>query len=282
MVLAKPAKDIPVDDLLGWVREQLGKRYVFGTAGPNTFDCSGLVLRAFAQYGVKLPHSAANQATFGQGVARGDIQKGDLIFFNLGRGRNSHVGIATSPSTFIEAPNSRNPVRTTQLSAYYRRRITAVRRMGMIRQDGEMPAAPSAGGLTPNGVPNGSSATRTRGGGSGTRTQPQGTPQPRPGPGQNGPGGGGNGGATPSPSPGGGLPADAEPGDTGDGGGGVFGGLANSVRDGLEPLTNLTGIAEKITALFLPTMLTRIVCGVLGLICILSGAFLIIREGKNG
>lgn len=281
MVLAKPAKDIPVGDLLSWTRGQLGKRYVFGTAGPNTFDCSGLVLRAFAQYGVKLPHKASDQATYGQAVGRGDIQKGDLVFFNLGRGRNSHVGIATGPNTFIEAANSRNPVRTTTLSAYYRRHLTAVRRMSMVRQAGEEPTAPTAGaGVTPNGVPNGSSATRTRGGGSTTRTTPQGSPTPSTGGDPNGDSGVLDGFTN---RIGAGFTAAADAVDDGTAAGsnaisGAADKLGTAVKDAMDPLSAITGVAEKLTALFLPTMMIRIVCGVIGLICILAGCILMVKD----
>lgn len=279
MVLAKPAKDIPVNDLLGWARQQLGKRYVFGTAGPNTFDCSGLVLRAFAQYGVKLPHKASDQATYGQAVARGDIQKGDLVFFNLGRGRNSHVGIATGPNTFIEAANSRSPIRTTTLSAYYRRRLTAVRRMPMVRQPGEEPNPAAAGvGVTPNGVPNGQSATRTRGGGTTTRTTPQGSPRPTGDPNGNS---GLLDGITNNIGQGFNSAADAIDSGTQQGSDAISGAadkLGTAVKDALDPLTAITGVAEKITALFLPTMLVRIVCGVIGIICIFSGCILMVKD----
>lgn len=285
--MAKP-KDISADDLVGLAEQQLGKRYVFGTAGPNTFDCSGLVLWAIRRLnGQRLNHSAANQATLGEAVGRGSIQKGDLVFFNLGRGRNSHVGIATGPNAMIEAPNSRNPVRRTTLNAYYRRRITAVRRLSYVKQADEMNQNTPGAGLSPNGVPNGNSATRTRGGGSTTRTTPQGSPRP---------GGDPNGNSSWLDGVTNGIgsaltgAADDIDGATQQGGdairdnpiAGAADKLGQSVKDGLEPLTAITGVAEKITNLFLPTMLTRIVCGVIGLICIVSGCFLIIREGKNG
>lgn len=278
-------KDISADDLIGYAEAQLGKRYVFGTAGPNTFDCSGLVLSAIRKLnGVRLNHSAANQATLGTAVGKGAIKKGDLVFFNLGRGRNSHVGIATGPNSMIEAANSRSPIRRTQLSAYYRRRITAVRRLSYVKQPDEMNQTGTGGaGLSPNGVPNGQSATRTRGGGSTTRTTPQGAPRPTGDPNGNS---GWLDGVT--NSIGGAFNSAADNIDQGTAAGGQairddpFGGLATAVTDGLSPLTDITGIAEKLTNLFLPTMLTRIICGIIGLICIMSGCFLIIRESKNG
>lgn len=59
----------------------LGAQYVFGTAGPDTFDCSGLTMWAYAQAGIYLPHSSASQyAAFPQ-VSQDQLQPGDLLFF---------------------------------------------------------------------------------------------------------------------------------------------------------------------------------------------------------
>jgi cell wall-associated NlpC family hydrolase len=59
----------------------LGAPYVWGTAGPDTFDCSGLTTWAYAQAGVYLPHSSAAQASSFPEVSYGAAQPGDLLFF---------------------------------------------------------------------------------------------------------------------------------------------------------------------------------------------------------
>lgn len=51
-------------NVVAFLLDQVGDNYVFGAAGPNTFDCSGLVMRALERCGLKLPHNAAAQANF--------------------------------------------------------------------------------------------------------------------------------------------------------------------------------------------------------------------------
>lgn len=121
---------IDVSKLLGLTQEQLGKKYVFGSAGPSTFDCSGLVQYVFKAFGVSLPHHAEDQAKLGTPVATGDIQAGDLVFSDWGDGPNSHVGIAVSKTQIIDAPHTGAVVRYDTLSSGYLAHVTAVRRVG--------------------------------------------------------------------------------------------------------------------------------------------------------
>lgn len=110
-------------------KQQLGKRYVYGTAGPNTFDCSGL-----AQYCYKkgasysLPRTADSQMRGGSYTS--SKQAGDLIFFNWSGAKSpaNHVGILVSSSQMIHAPNSQKPVGYQSLSSYYTQRTITVRR----------------------------------------------------------------------------------------------------------------------------------------------------------
>ena len=68
---------------------QVGNSYVYGAAGPNAFDCSGLTMMAWAQAGVSLPHSSGAQYGVGPHVASSDLQPGDLVFYYS---PISHVG----------------------------------------------------------------------------------------------------------------------------------------------------------------------------------------------
>jgi cell wall-associated NlpC family hydrolase len=80
---------------------KVGAAYSYGATGPSSFDCSGLVMYAFGQAGVSLPHSS--YAQYGMGQAVSDIQAGDLVFFNTAGSGASDVGIATSATTAVSA-----------------------------------------------------------------------------------------------------------------------------------------------------------------------------------
>ncbi len=75
-----PAGGGGVAAVISYARAQVGKPYVWGADGPGSFDCSGLTMKAWAQAGLSLPHSAAAQSTIGRRVSRSELQPGDLIF----------------------------------------------------------------------------------------------------------------------------------------------------------------------------------------------------------
>jgi cell wall-associated NlpC family hydrolase len=69
-----------VQQVIDFAEAQVGKSYSYGGSGPYSYDCSGLTMAAYAQIGVHLPHSAADQYNYGTHVAYSDLQPGDLIF----------------------------------------------------------------------------------------------------------------------------------------------------------------------------------------------------------
>jgi len=76
---------------------------VYGGASPDQgFDCSGLVMYVFAQFGISLPHSAAAQ--YGYGYSVSTPGPGDVVFWAQGGGGITHNGIATGSGTVIHAP----------------------------------------------------------------------------------------------------------------------------------------------------------------------------------
>ena len=97
---------------VGVAMQFLGVPYVWGGASPAGFDCSGLVMYAFAQVGVSLPHHAASQYSMGVGVSRDALQPGDLVFFN----GLSHVGIYIGGGQFVHAPHTGDVVKISSLS----------------------------------------------------------------------------------------------------------------------------------------------------------------------
>jgi peptidoglycan DL-endopeptidase CwlO len=83
----------------------LGKRgdpYVWGAAGPGAFDCSGLVVWAFAQAGISLPHYTGDLWNSGVHVPRTALEPGDLVFFYPDI---SHVGIYLGDGLMVDAPD---------------------------------------------------------------------------------------------------------------------------------------------------------------------------------
>jgi cell wall-associated NlpC family hydrolase len=104
---------------------QLGKPYVWAAAGPNSFDCSGLVQYAYAAAGVSLPHSSGGQASMGRAVTRDQLQPGDLIAFYS---PVSHIGIYIGNGQMVHAPASGDVVKVTGIDVMGS--ITAMRRLG--------------------------------------------------------------------------------------------------------------------------------------------------------
>ena len=82
---------------------QRGKPYVWGAAGPDSYDCSGLVVWAFAQEGISLPHYTGSQWNSGMHVSRADLEPGDLVFFFADI---SHVGIYIGNGLMVDAPST--------------------------------------------------------------------------------------------------------------------------------------------------------------------------------
>lgn len=127
-VAAKPSR---VDRVVEFARAQVGKPYQFGSAGPDAYDCSGLVRAAFKQIGIDLPHQSLLQSQRGVGVdwINDEIRAGDLVFTFSSRNPTqiSHVGIAISATEWIEAPFTGAAVRVTRLPSDSR--IQAVQRI---------------------------------------------------------------------------------------------------------------------------------------------------------
>jgi len=82
---------------------QRGKPYVWGAAGPDAYDCSGLVVWAFAQEGISLPHYTGSLWNSGMHVSQSDLEPGDLIFFGADIG---HVGFYIGNGLMVDAPST--------------------------------------------------------------------------------------------------------------------------------------------------------------------------------
>lgn len=96
---------------------QIGAPYRYRSNGPETFDCSGLVQYSYARLGLVLPRSTSELRNAVERVRRASLARGDLVFFNEGRRRASHVGIYLGDDWFVHAPSSGKPVRIDRLGA---------------------------------------------------------------------------------------------------------------------------------------------------------------------
>jgi cell wall-associated NlpC family hydrolase len=86
------ARNEAVRHALSVARAQKGDPYVYGAAGPNAFDCSGLTSFSFGRAGIYLPRSSDAQASYARRILKRNMRKGDLMFFYSGSGVY-HVGI---------------------------------------------------------------------------------------------------------------------------------------------------------------------------------------------
>jgi cell wall-associated NlpC family hydrolase len=98
---------------LALAKGKVGTPYVWGAAGPSAFDCSGLIVWAYKQLGMSLPHSSATLSTMGTPVAKAALQPGDLVFFYS---PVSHVGIYAGNGMVLNATQSGEPVQYSKLA----------------------------------------------------------------------------------------------------------------------------------------------------------------------
>jgi cell wall-associated NlpC family hydrolase len=102
---------------LRWALTKLGDPYVWGAAGPDSFDCSGLVMWAYAQVGISLEHFTGDQWNEGEHISRSELEPGDLVFFYPDIG---HVGLYVGNGLMVDAPTFGQPVQVQPVfwSAY--------------------------------------------------------------------------------------------------------------------------------------------------------------------
>jgi cell wall-associated NlpC family hydrolase len=111
---------------VGIAMKYLGVPYKWGGASPSTgFDCSGFTMYVYAQLGVSLPHYTGDQWQMGSAVDRGDLQPGDLLFFD-GLG---HEGMYIGNNQFIHAPHTGDVVKISSLSGWYAQTYMGARRL---------------------------------------------------------------------------------------------------------------------------------------------------------
>ncbi len=90
---------------------EVGKPYVYGAAGPDSYDCSGLMLWAWGKAGVSLSHSAQMQYSETTRVSVSDMQPGDIIFFGSSTGSIGHDAMYVGDGQMVEAAHTGTNIR---------------------------------------------------------------------------------------------------------------------------------------------------------------------------
>ncbi|WP_236568034.1 C40 family peptidase [Nocardiopsis sp. FR6] len=115
-----------------WALAQVGKPYLWGGTGPHAFDCSGLTMQAWAAAGVRIPRVTTDQVNAGVRVGLGDLQPGDLLFYDTGSGASpSHVTMYVGSGQMVNAPRTGQAIRVEPVDGdYYSSRFVAAVRPG--------------------------------------------------------------------------------------------------------------------------------------------------------
>ena len=110
--------------------QYVGYPYVYGTAGPETFDCSGFTSYIYKQFGVTLNRSSKDQVNNGVAVSKSNLQQGDLVFFSTNGVYPTHVGIYIGDGNIVHASTAKDGVKISSLNtSYYTTNYFAARRI---------------------------------------------------------------------------------------------------------------------------------------------------------
>ncbi|WP_329135629.1 NlpC/P60 family protein [Streptomyces sp. NBC_01476] len=108
-----PANSSIADQAIAFAQKQLGKPYVWGATGPDSFDCSGLTQAAYKAAGITLPRTTYDQVNVGTRISEADLKPGDLIFFYSDV---SHVGLYIGGGNMIHAPHTGTVVKIAPIT----------------------------------------------------------------------------------------------------------------------------------------------------------------------
>jgi cell wall-associated NlpC family hydrolase len=103
-----------VATVIAYAEQQIGKPYQWGSTGPDSFDCSGLVMMAYRAAGLDIPRTSQQQWAWGPQVSASQVQPGDLVFFAGADGTVTspgHVGLVIGGGMMIEAYATGFPIR---------------------------------------------------------------------------------------------------------------------------------------------------------------------------
>lgn len=108
------ARSVTGQEIVNEAKKHLGKPYVYGADGPNSFDCSGLTQYVYKQFGINITRTTFTQINQGKYVSRSELQVGDLVFPHTG-----HVGIYVGNNQMIHAPETGDVVKISTINQFY-------------------------------------------------------------------------------------------------------------------------------------------------------------------
>ncbi|MCP9209055.1 NlpC/P60 family protein [Streptomyces sp. HD1123-B1] len=108
-----PSDSTKAAKAIAFAQAQIGKPYVWGATGPNSFDCSGLTQAAWKSAGVSLPRTTWDQVKVGTRVSTSELKPGDLVFFY---DDISHVGLYIGDGMMIHAPKPGDSVKKAPIT----------------------------------------------------------------------------------------------------------------------------------------------------------------------
>lgn len=128
-----PVANTKATAIIELAKKQIGKPYVYGSAGPRGFDCSGLMTYIFKSQGISVPRSSVKYTSFGTTVTLANARAGDIAVFDTSgpiNGVASHVGILVGNGQVLHAATGGRGVVYDSLSApYYAQRLIKIIRV---------------------------------------------------------------------------------------------------------------------------------------------------------
>lgn len=116
--------------IVDFALQYVGYPYVYGTAGPDTFDCSGFTSYVYAHFGYTLNRSSRDQVSNGVAVTKDQLQPGDLVFFSTNGSYPTHVGLYIGDGNIVHASTPQDGVKISSLeTSYYIQNYFAARRI---------------------------------------------------------------------------------------------------------------------------------------------------------
>lgn len=114
-----PASNPLGEQIVAFALQYVGYPYIYGTAGPDTFDCSGFTSYVYAHFGYKLNRSSKDQIKDGVAVSKENLQQGDLVLFSSNGSYPTHVGLYIGDGNIVHASTEKDGVKISSLDTSY-------------------------------------------------------------------------------------------------------------------------------------------------------------------